>query len=66
MGNDRQVFRFGSNVTPNRVVVESRNDGKTNIFYSNNGDASHGHTVRAADGSIVFARTRGGNILKNG
>ena len=64
MGANRQVFRFGPNVTPNRVVTELRPDGKTNVFYSNKGGCGHGHTVIGAAGLIVYARTRGGNVLK--
>ena len=50
-------------ITPNRLVIEKRDDGKTDVYYSNKGDQMHGHTVLKADGSIEYARTKGGILL---
>lgn len=52
-------------ITPNRIVVRSNSDGTTDLFYSNRGDQNHGHTVLNSTSDIVFARSRGGNIIKN-
>lgn len=52
-------------ITPNRIIVENRADGKTNVFYSNKGEQPHGHTVLNSSGGIDYARSKGGNILKN-
>jgi hypothetical protein len=63
------TFRYPSNVTPNRVSFEKRADGKTTVYYTNKGDKAtgdkkaHGHSVRRADGSVEYARTRGGKKL---
>jgi hypothetical protein len=62
---DDDVIRFGRNVTPNRVIVQTRDDGKTDVFYSKKGDAAKGHTVQNEDGTLEYARTMGGNVLVN-
>lgn len=59
------VIRFGKNVTPNRVTQKTRDDGTKDTYYSNKGDKDHGHTVQKPDGSIEYARTRGGNVIIN-
>jgi len=51
-------------ITPNRIIVEDRADGKTNVYYSNKGDVNHGHTVLNTSGEIDYARSRGGIFIK--
>jgi hypothetical protein len=63
MGKD--VIRFGNNVTPNRVTVETRSDGKTDVFYGNKGSTDKGHTVQNSDGTLEYARTTKGTVLVN-
>lgn len=64
---DKDVIRFGKNVSPNRVTVEPRNDGsgKTDVYYNDKGSNQKGHTVQNDDGSIEFARTMQGTKLIN-
>ncbi|MBN1185157.1 MAG: hypothetical protein JXB49_22920 [Bacteroidales bacterium] len=50
-------------ITPNRIIVNTRSDGKTDVFYSNKGDINHGHTVLNSSGEIEYARSRGGNTF---
>lgn len=65
MADDNNTIRFGKNVTPNRVNIKTRDDGKTDVFYGNKGSSDKGHTVQNDDGSIEYARTMRGSVLVN-
>ena len=63
-----KTYDFGKNTTPRYARETTRPDGKSSIVYGNTPSSTkpgrigkpHGHTVRAADGSIDYARTPGG------
>ncbi|MFX0100959.1 MAG: hypothetical protein ACFFCS_15390 [Candidatus Hodarchaeota archaeon] len=57
---DKKIIRLKDNVTPNRVIEKSDGQGGRDVYYSNKGDAQHGHSHQNADGTVDFSRTRRG------
>lgn len=62
MSKDKETTKFPDNWSPNRVTQSERSDGKTDTFYSDKGDKTHGHTVQNSDGSLSYARTQDGEV----
>lgn len=67
MSKKDEPIRFPDNWSPNRVTQKPKSDdsGKTDTFYSDKGDKTHGHTVVNPDGSVDYARTMDGTVLKD-
>jgi hypothetical protein len=57
--------RENQTVTPAYRVTTTRDDGKESTIYGKkDGSPNHGDSVREADGSLRYARTIGGKVLK--
>jgi hypothetical protein len=69
MSGSGETFKFGQpgqNVTPSYANVKKRSNGKESIVYGRSDSGSdHGHTVRNADGSVDYARTPSGKVIKD-
>lgn len=59
----RKMFRYPSNVTPNRVVLK-QTPSRTDVHATTKGSKSHSHTV-VKDAKVVYSRTQGGNVITN-
>lgn len=53
-GSTYEVFR-----------ANQRADGKTDNYFGNSGDKSHGHAVVKENGEVVYLRDTDGNITIN-
>ena len=59
----RKMFRYPSNVTPNRVVLK-QTPSRTDVYATTKGSKNHSHTV-VKDKAVVYSRTQGGNVITN-
>lgn len=59
----KKVFRYPSNVTPNRVWMK-QTPSRTDVYSNNKGESAHSHSVQNRY-SHDYSRTKGGNVVTN-
>jgi hypothetical protein len=57
------LFRFPSNMKPNRVKMV-QTPSRTDVFHTSKRTSTHGHSVIKGS-SLDYSRTQGGNVVVN-